>query len=189
MPRKCSLVTGCPLDKKAQEETEELYEHQIELKDISKEDIILDVRSHGEHFETSIKQPHYLIELGKLNAKEFIKDYNVGNKKIYILCGSGYRATQAAKKFEEAGYDNIAIVKDGISSQEEKYLNKSAIISLERQTRIGVGSLIVLSILLGYSVSSLFFLAALFFGAGLIYAGVSNFCGLALLLSKMPWNK
>ncbi len=189
MPRKCSPATGCPLDKKAQEETEELYKHQVELKDISKEDIILDVRSHGEHFETSLKQPHYLVELNSLDVKKFLTDYHVGNKKIYILCGSGYRATQAAKKFEEAGYDNIAIIKDGISALGEEHLNKSAVISLERQTRIGVGSLIVLSVLLGCSVSPLFYLATFFFGAGLIYAGISNFCGLALLLSKMPWNK
>lgn len=28
-----------------------------------------------------------------------------------------------------------------------------------------------------------------FVGAGLVFAGVTGFCGLGLLLSAMPWNK
>jgi len=26
-------------------------------------------------------------------------------------------------------------------------------------------------------------------GAGLVFAGVSGFCGMAVLLAKMPWNQ
>jgi len=28
-----------------------------------------------------------------------------------------------------------------------------------------------------------------FIGAGLIFAGVTDFCGMAMLLAKMPWNR
>jgi len=28
-----------------------------------------------------------------------------------------------------------------------------------------------------------------FVGAGLVFAGISDFCGIGLLLAKMPWNK
>jgi hypothetical protein len=28
-----------------------------------------------------------------------------------------------------------------------------------------------------------------FVGAGLIFAGVTDFCGMGLLLARMPWNK
>ncbi|MFV0626046.1 MAG: rhodanese-like domain-containing protein [Alphaproteobacteria bacterium] len=186
MPRKCSpekCYTSVPVY------NNELYKHQINFEEISKDDIILDVRSHSEHAEKALKQPHYLIELNRLNPKEFFENFNVKGKRIYILCGSGYRATQAAQKFEESGYENVAIVKGGISAVCECKLDKSPVISLERQTRIGVGSFVVLSLALGYFISPYFYLATTFFGVGLIYAGVSNFCGLGLLLSKMPWNK
>ncbi|MDD4556109.1 MAG: rhodanese-like domain-containing protein [Alphaproteobacteria bacterium] len=188
MVKKCDKKVACSIEKKAQEEVDELYKKQVNLKDVSKEDIILDVRSHGEHSEVALKQSHYLIELNKLDPKKFIKDYGIGKKKIHLLCASGHRATQAALKFEAAGYENIDIISGGISEIKANKLEKSAVFSLERQTRIGVGSLILLSLLLGHFASDYFYLASAFFACGLIYAGLTNFCGLAMLLSKMPWN-
>jgi hypothetical protein len=34
---------------------------------------------------------------------------------------------------------------------------------------------------------SSFFLG--FFGAGLIFAGLNGYCGLAMLMARIPWNK
>ncbi|MFV9372643.1 DUF2892 domain-containing protein, partial [Raoultella ornithinolytica] len=51
------------------------------------------------------------------------------------------------------------------------------------------GSLALLGVILGYSVSSAFFLLSGFVGAGLILAGVTGFCGMARLLDIMPWNR
>ncbi|MFH0001760.1 thiosulfate sulfurtransferase YgaP, partial [Pseudomonas aeruginosa] len=42
---------------------------------------------------------------------------------------------------------------------------------------------------LGYTVNSGFFLLSGFVGAGLLFAGISGFCGMARLLDKMPWNQ
>jgi hypothetical protein len=28
-----------------------------------------------------------------------------------------------------------------------------------------------------------------FVGAGLVFAGITDFCGMGLLLARMPWNK
>ena len=58
-----------------------------------------------------------------------------------------------------------------------------------RQVQIVAGSLIVLGVVLGYAVHAGFFLLAGFVGAGLVFAGVTGFCGMAVLLMKMPWNK
>ena len=61
--------------------------------------------------------------------------------------------------------------------------------SLERQVRIGAGSLVLLGVLLGWLVHPAFFGLSAFVGAGLVFAGVTDWCGMGLLLAKMPWNR
>lgn len=55
------------------------------------------------------------------------------------------------------------------------------------QLTIGLG--VFVGSILGYLVSPVFFLLSGFFGAGLVFAGLSGYCGLAILMAKMPWNK
>ncbi|HUH87492.1 MAG TPA: rhodanese family protein, partial [Pusillimonas sp.] len=62
-------------------------------------------------------------------------------------------------------------------------------LELQRQVQIAAGSMIVLGTVLGATVSPWFYLLAGFVGAGLVFAGVSGFCGLARVLMKMPWNR
>ena len=62
------------------------------------------------------------------------------------------------------------------------------VISLERQVRIGTGTLVLTGVLLGWFVHRGFYGLAGFVGAGLIFAGITDFCGLAIILGKMPWN-
>ena len=62
-------------------------------------------------------------------------------------------------------------------------------ISLERQVRIAAGSLVCLGVLLAWLVHPAFIGLSAFVGAGLIFAGVTDTCGLALLLARMPWNR
>jgi predicted branched-subunit amino acid permease len=61
--------------------------------------------------------------------------------------------------------------------------------SLERQVRIVAGSLVLIGVILGWLVHRGFFGLSAFVGAGLVFAGVSDFCGMGLLLAKLPWNK
>jgi Protein of unknown function (DUF2892) len=62
-------------------------------------------------------------------------------------------------------------------------------ISLERQVRIAAGSLVVLGVTLGWFVHPVFFGLAAFVGAGLVFAGVTDTCGMGMLLARMPWNQ
>jgi rhodanese-related sulfurtransferase len=61
-------------------------------------------------------------------------------------------------------------------------------ISLERQVRIAAGALVLLGVLLGWLVHPAFFGLSGFVGAGLVFAGITDFCGMGLLLARMPWN-
>ena len=62
-------------------------------------------------------------------------------------------------------------------------------IPLERQVRIAAGLLVLVGVLLGWLVNPGFYGLSAFVGAGLIYAGVTNRCGMGLLLARMPWNR
>ncbi|MFA5057319.1 MAG: DUF2892 domain-containing protein [Opitutaceae bacterium] len=62
-------------------------------------------------------------------------------------------------------------------------------ISLERQVRITAGSLVVIGVLLGWFVHRGFYGLSAFIGAGLVFAGITDICGLCVLLAKLPWNK
>jgi len=62
-------------------------------------------------------------------------------------------------------------------------------LSLERQVQIVIGSLLVLKVVLGFSVHELFFALTAMIGVGLILAGTTRWCGMAKLISHMPWNR
>jgi predicted branched-subunit amino acid permease len=61
--------------------------------------------------------------------------------------------------------------------------------SLERQVRITAGSLVFIGVALGWFVHRGFYGLSAFVGAGLVFAGITDFCGMGLLLARMPWNK
>ena len=47
----------------------------------------------------------------------------------------------------------------------------------------------LIGVALGYAFNSGFFLLSAFVGAGLTFAGITGFCGMARLLALMPWNR
>ena len=61
-------------------------------------------------------------------------------------------------------------------------------ISLERQVRIAAGSLVLVGAIGSLWFSPLIWLSA-FIGAGLVFAGVTDTCGMGLILARMPWNQ
>jgi rhodanese-related sulfurtransferase len=58
-----------------------------------------------------------------------------------------------------------------------------------RQVQITAGSLVLLGLILSNTVASAWILLTWFVGAGLVFAGISGFCGMARLLAAMPWNR
>ena len=63
------------------------------------------------------------------------------------------------------------------------------VLSLERQVRVAAGLLVLTGVVLGFLVHPAFFGLAAFVGAGLTFAGLTDWCGMAMLLAKMPWNQ
>ena len=65
----------------------------------------------------------------------------------------------------------------------------SRVISLERQVRIAAGTLVLAGSLPGLLVHPAFLALPIFVGAGLVFAGVTDICGMGMLLARMPWNQ
>jgi rhodanese-related sulfurtransferase len=110
---------------------------------------------------------------------------------LYVVCRSGQRGQQACARFEKAGYTNVVNVEGGTLACAEAGLpivrGKKAM-SLERQVRIAAGSLVLLG--LGLSFLHPYFAGlSAFVGAGLVFAGITDTCGMGMILARMPWNR
>lgn len=57
------------------------------------------------------------------------------------------------------------------------------------QVQISAGILVVAGATLGFLAHPAFYALSAFVGAGLAIAGVAGWCGRALLLKTMPWNR
>ena len=111
---------------------------------------------------------------------------------LYVICRSGSRGKTACEKLVAAGCQNVVNVAGGTLAWEQAGLvvvRGQKTISLERQVRIAAGSLVVIGSLLALFVHPWFAALPAFVGAGLVFAGVTDTCGMALLLARMPWNQ
>jgi rhodanese-related sulfurtransferase len=111
---------------------------------------------------------------------------------IYLVCKAGGRSAKACQKLIYAGCSNVVSVDGGTQAWEAAGLpvvRGKKTISLERQVRIAAGSLVLLGAVLGYFVHPYFLGLSAFVGAGLVFAGVTDTCGMGMLLARMPWNK
>jgi len=155
--------------------------------------ILLDVRTRAE-FEGVHATGARNIPLQTITPAELSTDTSLPkNAPICLLCEKGGRATVAAGHFLAAGLSNVLVVQGGTQAWIDAGLpvvrGESPVISIERQVRIGAGSLVLLGMILGTLVNPLFLILSAFVGAGLIFAGITDWCGMALLLAWAPWNR
>jgi rhodanese-related sulfurtransferase len=148
---------------------------------------LLDVRTPAEHAEIHV--PGVLLApLDKLDASDFAKD-----QPLFIFCRSGGRAKQAAEKLEKRGYTQCSVVEGGTLAWAEAGLpvdrGTGKVMPLERQVRIAAGAIVLAGVLLAHFVNPAFIWLSGFVGAGLIFAGITDWCGMGMLLAKMPWNQ
>jgi len=153
---------------------------------------LLDVRTPGEYAAAHVPGTK-LIPLDELDATAFCRERNGDCSPVYVLCQSGGRARRAIEKLERAGVHNCVLVEGGTQAWIDAGLpinrGQSRVLPLMRQVQITVGFLVAVGGLLALTVNRLFAIIPLIVGSGLLFAGLTGFCGLALLLAKMPWNK
>ena len=123
-----------------------------------------------------------------------LSQHDLHQAQVIFTCLSGMRTQSCAGQLAQAtGSEEVLLLDGGLNAwkkaQGEVVKNTAEPLPLMRQVQIVAGSLIVLGVVLGHAVHAGFFLLAGFVGAGLVFAGVTGFCGMAVLLMKMPWNK
>lgn len=131
--------------------------------------------------------------LDSLDPHAVMRERNAAaTEPLYVICRSGNRSSKACDQFVKAGYTNVVNVEGGTTAWERTglpvYRGKKAI-SLERQVRIVAGLLVLIGSALGFFVHPYLIGLPAFVGAGLIFAGVTDTCGMGMILAKMPWNQ
>jgi len=157
-----------------------LDSHSVEL---------VDVRS-TEEFSSKRISGAKNIPMNILDEDQLLND----GRKVVLQCSSGRRSKISALKLaKEAPNIEVYSLDGGIKAWEKAGYNvikgtKSDVLPIMRQVQIVAGSLIILGVLLTMFVSRSFIILPLFVGCGLLFAGLTGWCGMAMLLAYMPWN-
>jgi rhodanese-related sulfurtransferase len=147
----------------------------------------LDVRSEDE-FASGHVPGAQCMPLEKIEAGGDIPR----DKLVVLSCQSGRRSARAREVLAARGFENIVEMEGGFSAWASAGLPVNRFrktIPVIRQVMITAGTLGFLGTALGWFVHPGFFALPAFIGAGLTFAGVSGWCGMALILERMPWNQ
>ena len=152
--------------------------------------VLVDVREDYEHAEERIDGA-MLRPLSSFNADALRRD--AGSKRVVFHCRSGSRSLDAAERYRQNGEVTFHL-RGGVEGW--KMAGKTVVqpaaaprLPIMRQVQITAGAVIVVGVGLGVMVSPWFHVLSGFVGFGLMFAGISGWCGLAKLLAAMPWNK
>lgn len=151
---------------------------------------LLDVRTPGEYESLHIRGA-YNVPLDLLGEHGAEISANVSDP-VVLVCQSGQRARKAEEALRTSGMPNVHVLDGGVTgwvAAGNPVIRGTERLSLERQVRIAAGALAATGGLLGAFVNPLFALVPAFVGSGLVFAGVTNYCGMAMVLSRLPYNR
>ena len=151
--------------------------------------VLVDIREPDEyareHIPGSISLPVSALESADLTLE-------AGQNAIFH-CKSGMRTDSNCAILAQHVEGEAFMLEGGLDAWRAQGLptakDTKAPLEINRQVQITAGSMGLLGILLGWFVSSAWFGLSAFVGAGLMFAGISGWCGMATLLQAMPWNQ
>ncbi|MEV1021227.1 rhodanese-like domain-containing protein [Streptomyces sp. NPDC050264] len=155
--------------------------------------LVVDVRAPGEyaagHVPGAVNVPADLLDtlLPDLQAAAERQD-------LVLVCAAGQRSAAACAKLADAGVDSVGLAggtrawaADGLPVDTATRPNRS-VWAMDRQVRFTAGSLVLLGLALGRRAPKGRLLAA-GIASGLVYSGLSNTCGMAAMLGRLPFNR
>jgi rhodanese-related sulfurtransferase len=152
--------------------------------------VLVDIREADEHARERIPGSRHHA-LSRIDAESPVRE---GDDVLVFHCRSGARTRGHAARLSAATQNCETYILDGGLDAWKKAglpvtLDRSQPIDIMRQVQIVAGSLVLLGVMLGALIAPGFYALSGFVGAGLLFAGVSGFCGMARLLAVMPWNQ
>jgi len=150
---------------------------------------LIDIREADEHARERIAQARHHAASALDRSPPSCDD----GQAVIFHCRSGARTAAHASRLAAAVKGQGYVLEGGLDAWKRAGLpvvvDRGRPIDLQRQVHIAAGALIVGGSLLGFVVAPVFFALPLFVGGGLLFAGVSGFCGMAKLLMRLPWNR
>lgn len=151
---------------------------------------LLDVRTPAEH-ETAHIRGAYNVPLDTLG--EHAPEIQAAVRDpLVLICQSGQRARTAEEALRSAGLENLHILDGGMNAWMQARMpvvRGRKRLSLERQVRIAAGALAATGGALAATLHPGFGWLAAFVGGGLVFAGITDTCGMAMLLARLPYNR
>lgn len=147
--------------------------------------LVIDVRLPAEYRAVHL-EPSVLIPLDEIAQRHTELPHD---REVVLVCRTGARARLAAAQLGEYP---TRVLEGGLVAWQEAgrpVIEGKAHMSLERQVRVVAGTLACVGGVLAVAVSPWFGLLPAFVGAGLVYAGITDRCGMAMVLGKLPYNR
>jgi rhodanese-related sulfurtransferase len=141
-------------------------------------------------FENAHIPGAYNVPLDLLH--EHARELRSARGDVVLVCQSGQRAQRAEALLRDAGMGNMHVVDGGMRAWLGAGLPVNRVrtrVSLERQVRIVAGALAVIGAVGALAVSPLLAIVPAVIGSGLVFSGVTDTCGMAMLLAKLPYNR
>ncbi|MFF9349443.1 rhodanese-like domain-containing protein [Streptomyces sp. NPDC014734] len=153
---------------------------------------VVDVRAPGEYASGHV--PGALnIPLDRLPEAVAALKSAAARGPLLVVCASGVRSTRACDILAAADVDALTL-SGGTSAWEregrslDRPVGARATWPMERQVRLAAGSLVVAGLLAGLRFPAARWISA-GVGSGLVFSAVTNTCGMAAALSKLPYNR
>lgn len=131
-----------------------------------------------------------LMPLGDIEKRHSELDHE---KPVYVMCRTGRRSAEAQQKLRALGFKNVINVAGGFEAWKKADLpferDERAPWSIERQVRFTAGLLVLTGVVLGLFVHPWFIALSGLIGFGLAFTAAIDWCGMGLLIAKMPWNR
>jgi len=154
--------------------------------------VLVDVREPSEHAREripgAVSMPLSCFDAEPLRATFGSK----GAPAVIFHCQGGQRTARSAEQLRNCGVRSY-VLEGGLNAWKDSGLgtviDRTKPIELQRQVQIAAGSLVLVGLMLSLSLSSWLLAIPAFVGSGLVFAGISGWCGMAKLLAVMPWNR
>ena len=151
--------------------------------------VLVDIREPDEfarrHIKGALSRPLSAMDAACLKLEP--------RREVVFTCRSGMRTAANCDRLAASVDREAFVLEGGLDGWAAAGLpieeNRKAPLEIMRQMQIVAGLAVLTGIGLGLSVSPLFFGLAAFMGAGLAFAGLTGFCGMARLLALAPWNR
>lgn len=151
--------------------------------------VLVDIREADEfarrHVRGALSRPLSGFEQAHLKVEP--------GKDVVFTCRTGMRTGANCDRLAAVVEGPAYVLEGGVDAWAAAGLpvneDRKAPLEIQRQVQIAAGSLVLAGVALGFALHPAFYGLAAFVGAGLAFAGVTGFCGMATLLARAPWNR